>query len=203
MKLVIATNNKNKIIEIKNKFASIDGLKLIPLGEFPGAPEVVEDGDTFRENAHKKALETSKFTGYPSMADDSGLVVDALGGRPGIFSARYGGSSADDTGRNRKLLGEMKGVPTGLRSARFVCIIAIVVPGGGSYFAEGTCEGVIAETMSGEHGFGYDPIFYLPAIGKTMAELTLDEKNRISHRAKALDEAGKILMTLSGRQEAP
>jgi XTP/dITP diphosphohydrolase len=202
MKLVIATNNKNKIVEIKNKFASIDGLQLIPLAEFPGAPEVVEDGATFHENAHKKAQETSKFTGYPSMADDSGLVVDALGGRPGIFSARYGGESADDTERNRKLLAEMNGVPAGLRSARFVCVIAVMVPGGGSYFAEGTCEGVIAESMRGDRGFGYDPIFFLPAIGKTMAELTLDEKNRISHRAKALEEARKILMTLSGRRES-
>jgi XTP/dITP diphosphohydrolase len=198
MKLVIATNNKNKIREIRNKFADIAGLELIPLDEFPGPPEVIEDGSSFRENAHKKALEIATYAGYPSMADDSGLVVDALDGRPGIFSARYGGESATDADRNRMILEEMRGIPAERRSARFICVIAIAFRDGRSYFAEGSCEGIIAETMRGRHGFGYDPIFYLPELGKTMAELPLHEKNRISHRAKALEAAKKILEELSG-----
>lgn len=199
MKLVIATNNRNKITEIRGKFASVASLELAPLDEFPGAPDVVEDGTSFRENAFKKAREIARFTGYPSMADDSGLVVDALDGRPGIFSARYGGPGASDTDRNQKILGEMKGVPAGRRSARFVCVIAIVFPDGRSWHAEASCEGAIAESMIGSHGFGYDPIFLLPDIGKTMAELPLDEKNRISHRAKALEKAREILESLSSQ----
>ena len=196
MKLVIATNNKNKIREIRDKFADIVGLELIPLNDFPGPPEVIEDGNSFRENAYKKALETANYTGYPSMADDSGLAVDALNGRPGIFSARYGGESATDTDRNRMILEEMRGISASERNARFICVIAIVFTDGRSFFAERTCEGVIAETMKGEHGFGYDPIFHLPELGKTMAELPLHEKNRISHRAKALEAMREILIKL-------
>jgi len=203
MKLVIATHNKDKIREIRNKFASVESLALVPLNEFPGAPEVVEDGATFLENARKKADAIAQFTGQPSMADDSGLVIDALDGRPGIYSARYGGPGATDLERNRKILDEMRDVPPGRRGARFVCVIAIALPGGRCLTAEGTCEGVIAESMCGEHGFGYDPIFFLPSLGKTMAELPLDEKNRISHRARALDRAREILMEMSSGREAP
>lgn len=193
MKLVIATNNRNKIREIKDKFADIAGLELVPLDEFPDPPEVIEDGSSFRENAFKKARDVASYTGSPSMADDSGLVVDALQGRPGIYSARYGGEFATDADRNRIILKEMRDVPVERRGARFICAIAIVFPDGRSFFAEGYCEGVIAETMKGAHGFGYDPIFYLPEHGKTMSELPLHEKNRISHRAKALESAREIL----------
>ena len=197
MKLVIATNNRNKIREIKDKFADISGLELVPLNDFPDPPEVIEDGSSFRENAYKKASEIASYTGSPSMADDSGLAVDALQGRPGIYSARYGGESANDAERNRMILEEMRGIPIERRGARFICVIAIVFPDGRSFFAEGSCEGVIAETMKGSHGFGYDPIFYLPGHGRTMAELPLNEKNRISHRAKALDAAREILEKLA------
>jgi XTP/dITP diphosphohydrolase len=196
MKLVIATNNRNKIREIKDKFADISGLELVPLNDFPDPPLVIEDGSSFRENAYKKAREIASYAGTPSMADDSGLAVDALQGRPGIYSARYGGESANDAERNRMILEEMRGVPVERRGARFICVIAIVFPDGRSFFAEGSCEGVIAETMKGSHGFGYDPIFYLPGHGKTMAELPLNEKNRISHRAKALEAAREILIKL-------
>jgi XTP/dITP diphosphohydrolase len=196
MKLVIATNNLNKIREIRDKFADISGLELVPLNDFPDPPEVIEDGDSFKENAHKKASEIASYTGSPAMADDSGLAVDALDGRPGIYSARYGGESATDEDRNRKILEEMRGIPGEMRGARFICVISIVFPDGRTFFAEGSCEGVIAETMKGGQGFGYDPIFYLPEHGKTMAELPLHEKNRISHRAKALEAAREILMKL-------
>ncbi|OHD65746.1 MAG: non-canonical purine NTP pyrophosphatase, RdgB/HAM1 family [Spirochaetes bacterium RBG_13_51_14] len=196
MKLVIATHNIGKIREIRNKFADIPGLELVPLSDFPDAPEVIENGKTFKENAHRKAREAARFTGLPAMADDSGLVVDALGGRPGVRSARYGQLSAADADRNRMILDELRDVPADRRTTRFVCVISIQFPDGGGYFAEGACEGIIAESMRGSHGFGYDPIFYLPDVKKTMAELTMEEKNRISHRAKALDAMRKILIKL-------
>ncbi len=196
IRLVIATGNRNKIREIQDKFSGIEGLALVPLSDYPDPPEVIEDGTTFLENAGKKAAEIAAFAGLPAMADDSGLVVDALGGRPGIRSARYGGESADDTVRNRKILEEMSGVPFERRTARFVCVIAVVFPDGRNFFTEGTCEGVITESMKGSHGFGYDPIFFLPDRGSTMAELPLDEKNKISHRAKALEAMKDILIKL-------
>jgi XTP/dITP diphosphohydrolase len=195
-KLVIATGNKNIIREIQDKFSGIEGLELVPLTEFPDPPEVIEDGETFLENALKKAAAIAAHTGLPAMADDSGLVVDALGGRPGVLSARYGGASADDTAKNRMILEEMKGVHAGKRTARFVCVIAVVFPGGKSFSAEGTCEGAITEAVKGTHGFGYDPIFFLPDRGKTMAELPLEEKNKISHRARALEAMKEILIKL-------
>ncbi len=195
-KLVIATGNKNKIREIQDKFSAIVGLDPIPLSDFPDPPEVVEDGDTFLENALKKAASIAAYTGLPAMADDSGLVVDALNGRPGVLSARYGGASSDDTAKNRMILEEMRGVPADKRTARFVCVIALAFPGGRSFYAEGTCEGTITQTMAGSYGFGYDPIFFLPDRGKTMAELPLEEKNKISHRAKALEAMRDILMKL-------
>lgn len=194
LRLVIATGNRNKVREIQDKFSAIEGLTLVPLSDFPDPPEVIEDGATFLENAMKKAGGIAAFTGLPSMADDSGLVVDALGGRPGVLSARYGGPSADDADRNRMILEEMRGIPAERRAARFVCVIAVVFPDGTTFSAEGTCEGVIAETMRGSHGFGYDPIFFLPDRGKAMAELPLDEKNRISHRARALEKMREILI---------
>jgi XTP/dITP diphosphohydrolase len=197
MKIVLATANKNKLIEIRNKLKGIQGIELASLDEFAGSPEVVEDGATFLDNALKKAYEISRFTGLAAMADDSGLVVDALDGRPGVYSARYGGDGFTDEDRNRLLLEEMRTVPPEKRSARFVCVIAVVMPDGRSFSAEGRCEGVIAEKPSGSKGFGYDPVFYLPESGQTMAELTLDEKNRISHRARALDSAREILLKLN------
>ncbi|HNW27721.1 MAG TPA: XTP/dITP diphosphatase [Spirochaetota bacterium] len=197
LRLVIATGNRNKIREIQEKFSSIEGLTLVPLSDFPDPPEVIEDGATFLENAMKKAAQIAAFTGLPSMADDSGLVVDALEGRPGVLSARYGGESADDTAKNRMILEEMRGVPAGHRAARFICVIAVVFPDGRNFSAEGTCEGMIAESVKGSHGFGYDPIFFLPDRGKTMAELPLEVKNRISHRARALEAMREILRNVN------
>jgi len=196
LRLVIATGNRNKIREIQDKFSAMKGLTLVPLSDFTDPPEVIEDGATFLENARKKAAEIAAFTGLPSMADDSGLVIDALDGRPGVLSARYGGASADDTAKNRMILDEMRGVPAERRAARFVCVIAVVFPDGKTLSAEGICEGTIAESLKGSHGFGYDPIFFLPDRGKTMAELPLEVKNRISHRAKALEAMREILMKI-------
>jgi XTP/dITP diphosphohydrolase len=196
MKIVIATANKNKIYEIRHKFSGIRGLDLIPLGDFKDPPIVIEDGDTFHENARKKAWAIASFTGLTSMADDSGLEINAMGGRPGVRSARFGGEGTSDTDRNKMILEEMRSVPGDKRGARFMCVIAIALPGGECHFAVGTCEGMIADSMKGEHGFGYDPIFYLPKIGKTMAELNLEEKNKISHRAIALDGARELLLSL-------
>ncbi|MCP4138590.1 MAG: XTP/dITP diphosphatase [bacterium] len=194
MKLVIATKNKNKIIEIQNKFAGVEGLELISLNGFENVPDVEENGATFEENALKKAREISQFTNMPVLADDSGIVVDALDGRPGIYSARYGQPEAvTDEDRNRLLLKEMDGVKEEGRTARFVCVIAIAHPGGEEKIARGECEGIIAASLKGDHGFGYDPIFFLPEYGKTMAEIPLEEKNKISHRARALDKAKDLL----------
>lgn len=197
MKLVIATGNRNKILEIKEKFSKAEHLEIIPLSEFNGIPEIVEDADTFSGNAMKKARVIRDFTGLPSMADDSGLVIDALDGEPGVYSARYGGGELDDRGRYLLVLQKMKGVPAEKRSARFVCSIAIAMPDGREFLTEGVCEGEIAEAPCGENGFGYDPIFNLPEHGKTMAEITLDIKNRISHRGKALDLASVIIKELA------
>jgi len=197
MKLVIATKNKNKIAEIKHKFSSVSGLKLLDLSAFKDMPDIDETGSTFLENAVLKARAVCDHTGMPSMADDSGLVVDALGGRPGVLSARYGGPGLTDSGRNELLLGEMRDVPDSTRTARFVCSIAVCLPDGRLFDAEGRCEGTITRQPSGDHGFGYDPVFYVASRGCTMAEIPLEEKNTISHRAIALEKTALILKGLS------
>jgi len=195
MKLVLATRNQNKIREITDKFAEMKNILPLSLDEFNGAPEVEEDGETFAENALKKAREISQFTGLPVLADDSGLAVDALGGRPGVYSARYGGEGISDTERNMKLLEEMRDIVIG-RTAHFICVIALVFPDGSEYTAEGRCSGEIITEMRGSGGFGYDPIFFLHKHNKTMAQLPLETKNTISHRALALDKAAEILNDL-------
>lgn len=197
MKLVIATGNKNKIHEIKAKFSMADHLEIIPLTEFQGVPEIIEDQDTFSGNAMKKARAIRDFTGLPSMADDSGLEVDSLNGEPGVYSARYGGQGLTDIERYLLLLEKLRDVPEEKRRARFVCSIAIALPDGREFAAEGSCEGVIARVPSGENGFGYDPVFFLPEFGKTMAEITLETKNSISHRGRALDIASVIIKELA------
>jgi XTP/dITP diphosphohydrolase len=202
LKLVVATNNRNKFFEINEKMAGIGGLELIPLSAFATAPEVREDRDTFEGNAGKKALEISAHTGLPALADDSGLAVDALGGRPGVFSARYGGPGKTDRERCLLLLDELNGIEDAKRSARFVCVIAIAFPDGEIHMARGECEGIIAHEPKGEMGFGYDPVFYLPGMHKTMAEIPMGEKNKISHRARALDGAREILKSIMERQDA-
>jgi XTP/dITP diphosphohydrolase len=161
-------------IEIKN------------LNDFGPIPEVEEDGETFDDNAYKKASFAARVLGFPALADDSGLVVDALDGRPGVYSARYGGADATDEARCEKLLAELKGVAN--RNAAFECVISIAVPTGQALTYEGRCEGVIAQAPDGRNGFGYDPLFYYPPLGKTFAQLSGDEKNRVSHRGRALME---------------
>lgn len=193
----MATRNRNKIREIRDKFSGLTGIELLSLDDVAPIPDVEEDGATFEENALKKARETARLTGIPAMADDSGLEVDALGGEPGIYSARYGGEGATDLDRNRLVLEKMQGIPDGKRTARFICVIAIVIPGGEERLARGTCEGEISREMRGDHGFGYDPVFYLPDRGATMAEIPLIEKNIISHRARALENAAEILASLA------
>ncbi len=200
MKLVVATRNKGKLKEIHQKFSSIPDIALISIDDiekqFGQIPDIIEDGSTFAENALKKAREISRITNLPAMADDSGLVVDALGGEPGVYSARYAGESATDEERNALILQKMKDNRTGKRDARFVCTIALVIPHKGEYLAEGVCEGEIAQEPRGSHGFGYDPIFYLPHYRATMAELPLEIKNTLSHRARALEKAAAILQSL-------
>lgn len=192
MKLVLATQNKHKLQEIR-QILKQPGLQLLSLADFSLEADIKEDGKTFRENAYLKASQVARLTGEIAMADDSGLEVDALGGAPGVYSARYAGEDATDEQNNRYLLKQLHGIPPDKRQGRFVCVIAIVTPEGESFYTEGTCEGLIAKQPKGTHGFGYDPLFIIPKYNKTLAELGPKIKNRISHRAQALDKAGKII----------
>lgn len=195
MKLVLATNNKGKVREMSEILAPYE-IEVISLDAFLNIGDIEEDGDTFRENAVKKASITCERTGLMSLADDSGLEVDHLGGAPGIHSARFAGEEKNDEANNTKLLHLLAEVPAERRTARFRCVVAVAVPGGWVYTAEGTCEGVIAGEPRGDGGFGYDPLFYLPEYGKTFAELDPGTKNKISHRAHALAGALDILSEL-------
>jgi XTP/dITP diphosphohydrolase len=185
MILVLATRNKGKVREIGSSLA-IPSLTFQSLNDFPDLPEVIEDGSTFLENALKKARTISNSLNVPVLADDSGLVVDVLQGAPGIFSARFAGPKARDQENNEKLIDLLKRVPEEKRTARFVCVLVFYDPSGQWVQTEGICEGLIAEAPRGDQGFGYDPVFYLPEFQKTMAQLPLETKNQISHRAKAM-----------------
>jgi XTP/dITP diphosphohydrolase len=188
-KLVVATKNEGKAREVAQILADLP-LDVVSLADYPDAPEVEETGSTFIENATIKAVAYAAFTGELTLADDSGLEVDALNGAPGVFSSRFAPTTPE---RNAKLLDLMRDVPDGKRAARFRCAIAVATPQRDVWVTEGTVEGVIAREEKGTHGFGYDPVFYLPNLGKHMAELTPSEKNAISHRGKALSEARKLL----------
>ncbi len=192
-KLVVATRNAGKLREIRAILAPLS-LEILSLGDFPEIPDVVEDGATFRENAMKKAKDAARRTGERAVGDDSGLIIDALQGRPGVYSSRYAGEKASDEDRCRKVLAEMAAVPDGSRQAAFVCVIALAEPGGETEVVEGECRGEIAFSLRGSEGFGYDPIFFLPEYGKTMAEVPLQLKNRISHRGKALEKLKALLL---------
>lgn len=183
--LVVATRNKNKLKEFKEILQGID-IEIRSLDDFGPIPEAVEDGSTFDENAYKKALHTAKVLGLPAIADDSGLVVEALNGQPGVYSARYAGENASDEKNCVKLLSELKGIQN--RKAHFECVISIAVPSGPALTYEGRCEGVIIDEKRGKNGFGYDPVFLYEEFGKTFAELDSDIKNTVSHRGKALTE---------------
>lgn len=184
-KLLVATRNRGKVKEIK---AFLDGLvgEVFCAADISDLPETREDGVTFAENALKKAREACQATGLPVLADDSGLVVDGLGGRPGVYSARFAGPDADDAANNRQLLQEIAMIPAAGRKAAFVCCMAYVTPDGTEQLFEGKVKGTIIDQPRGEHGFGYDPLFLVDGYQQTMAELPLDEKNRISHRGQAL-----------------
>ena len=183
LRIALATANRAKVAEISHILCDT-GIELIALPELAIGKLPPEDGKSFEENALIKARFVCRASGLVTIADDSGLEVDALGGRPGIYSARYaGGSSLRGC---KRLLKELEGVPEQRRTARFRCVIALVTPKGLEKTFEGVLEGRIATTMHGTHGFGYDPLFYLPHIGKTLAELPPEEKNLISHRARAL-----------------
>jgi XTP/dITP diphosphohydrolase len=192
MELVLATGNRDKQQEMKALLQDL-GLTIRTLDEFPAAPVVVEDGETCQANAGKKAREIAQFTGALTLADDTGLEVDALGGRPGVFAARYAGAHATYADNCRKLLDELTGVPADQRGARFLTVVAIADPVSSVEFVEGVLRGRIADHCSGGHGFGYDPVFLVPELEKTLAELTLDQKNRISHRGQALAKAKDVL----------
>ncbi|MFZ5449527.1 MAG: XTP/dITP diphosphatase [Thermodesulfobacteriota bacterium] len=188
--LVIATRNPGKVREFQELLADT-GVSLLNLADFPELPEIPEEGATFADNAGAKAQMVARLTGLPALADDSGLAVDALNGAPGVFSARYAQDLTaplppTDADNWRKLLAEMQDVPWEKRTARFVCEIALALPDGRLWRAHGECEGVIAKSPSGDHGFGYDPVFWVPEYGATMAQLGPAVKNRISHRARAL-----------------
>jgi len=181
--IVLATNNNKKVEEFQNILKAYN-IELKCVSDFGRLPEPVEDGDTFDENAYKKALHYAKVLGLPTIADDSGLVVEALNGEPGVYSARYAGENATDEQNCFKLLNKMKGITN--RKAAFQCVLSIAVPSGPALTYEGNCQGIITETMQGGGGFGYDPLFFYPELGKTFAEMTAEEKNKISHRGKAL-----------------
>ncbi|MBL0732492.1 MAG: XTP/dITP diphosphatase [Desulfosarcina sp.] len=193
--IVIASRNKGKILEISDLLKEFPVI-LKTLDDFGPIPEVEEDGSTFEENAYKKASFTAKILGLPTLADDSGIVVEALGGAPGIYSARYGGADATDEDRCVKLMKELEGKEN--RKAAFECVISIAVPTGAALTYEARCEGLITERPSGINGFGYDPIFYYPPFDKTFAEITRADKSHVSHRGKALrevrDEFDKVLI---------
>jgi len=192
---VLATRNPDKREELAALLGDL-GIKIRSLADFPDAPEVVEDGDTCRANAVKKAVAIARHTGLPAVADDTGLEVEALGGRPGVHAARYAGERATYEDNWRKLIRELDGVPRQRRRARFITVAAVAMPSGKVEVAEGMLEGVIAEAPAGTQGFGYDPIFVVPQLGKTLAQLAPGEKNRISHRARAFSKVREILLKL-------
>ena len=200
--LVIATRNKGKTLEIKELLKGFP-VEIKNLDDFGPIPHLEEDGDTFDENAYKKASFAARILGLPALADDSGLIVEALDGAPGIHSARYAGEDATDEQRYFKLLDDMKGKSN--RNAAFECVISIAVPAGPALTYEARCGGLIATEPAGSNGFGYDPVFFYTPLNKTFAQITREEKNRISHRGKALaelkSEFDKVLIWI--RQHMP
>jgi len=190
--LFVATRNRGKLKEFH---ALLNGVvdRVVSPFDVPDFPEVIEDGATFRANAVKKAQAAAAFTGLPALADDSGLEVDALQGRPGVLSARFAGEGAGDADNNAKLLNELAHVPDGRRAAAFRCVLALCLPGGGCSTFDGELGGEILRAPRGTEGFGYDPLFLVPEYGMTLAELPLDVKNRLSHRGRALERLKDFL----------
>ena len=194
--LVLATRNRHKVIELVALLRDL-GITIRSLDEFPDAPDVVEDGATCEANAIKKARAIAEFTGLPAVADDTGLEVDALGGRPGVYAARYAGEDATYDDNCRKLLRELTGVPRERRTARFLTVATLALPSGEVRVAQGILDGTIAEEASGTVGFGYDPVFFVSELGKTLAQISADQKNTISHRAKAFTQVKYLLRKMN------
>ena len=195
-KLLLATNNAGKVKEYRSLLQGIP-FELVTPKEMGNTMDVAETGATYRENARLKACSLAAQSGLLTLADDSGIEVDALNGEPGVVSARYAGENASNAERVDHLLSELKDVPKEKRTARFYCLIAIAQPNGTVQFCDGECKGTIAFKPSGERGFGYDPIFYLPEWGKTMAELPVEVKNQISHRGTAAQKAKLLLQKMA------
>jgi len=194
-KIIIATGNKGKAKEFETLFSPL-GYEVLTLHDLEGATDVEETGSTFEENAILKAEALCQQFNTMVIADDSGLMIDALEGRPGVYSARYAGEEKNDDANIDKVLEELKNVPEENRTARFYCALAVAIPGEDTMTVSGTVEGRIANGRQGENGFGYDPIFYVPDLGKMMAELKPEEKNAISHRANALKKLKELLPKL-------
>jgi XTP/dITP diphosphohydrolase len=191
-RLVLATLNPGKVPELTALLAGVP-FEVMALAAFPGATLPEESADSYRDNALLKARAVARAQGVWALGDDSGLEVDALGGAPGVRSARYGGPGLDDRGRCRHLLAALAGVPAEQRTARFRCVVALVDPAGREHLTEGVVEGLIAEAPRGTHGFGYDPVFYYPPRGRTFAELAPEEKLRVDHRGRAVRAARRFL----------
>lgn len=194
--ILIATQNENKRKEISEILRNVEGIRLRGLEDFPFLPLLEEDGNTYRENAIKKATTLAKACNTWAMADDSGLEIDVLNGLPGIHSSRYAGPDATDEENIRKVLQELAGVPWEKRTARFMCSIALASPDHLFFVVEGSCNGYITEEPRGRNGFGYDPIFYIPEYRQTLAEMDTLTKNKISHRARALERFKEQIIPL-------
>lgn len=195
LEIILATRNRDKIKEIKKILQGVR-VKIFTLDKYPHVPEIEEDGITIRDNAIKKAKTIATFTGKMALADDSGLEVKTLHGAPGIYSSRFAGPGCSYSDNNKKLLRLLKNVPLKKRQAQFKCVMALVNPSGRVKTTEGICKGYIGFEIKGKHGFGYDPVFVVPKYGKTFAELGLRIKNKISHRAIALQRMKKIIQQL-------
>lgn len=198
--LLLATRNLEKARELSDLLDRA-GFRVTSLRDYPEAPHVVEDGTTFEENAVKKALAIARWSGRLTLADDSGLEVDALDGRPGVHSARYAGSNASDAENNQRLLKELSLAESRERSARYVCCLVLADASGVQEIICETCEGEIAETPQGSEGFGYDPLFYFLEFGTTFGNITLEEKQRVSHRGKALRKAVEVIQRFVSGEE--
>lgn len=192
MQIVLATNNKDKVREIKQLLDDLP-VTILTADDFQDFPDIEETGATLVENARLKANGIAKFTGHPALADDSGLEIDALDGAPGVYSSRYAGENVTYEDNNRKVLAELAGVPVAKRTARFRCVIAIDWGNGATDTCEGKCDGFITEDVIGHEGFGYDPIFYYPPLDKRFSEMTVAEKNSVSHRGLALEAAKGLI----------
>lgn len=193
--LVLATRNRHKGEELSALLSDLQ-FRIRTLAEFPAAPEVEEDGATCRDNAVKKAVAIAQATGLPAVADDTGLEVEALGGRPGVHAARYAGEGATYADNCRKLLRELEGLASDRRTATFLTVAALALPDGTVEVTEGRLRGRITTSPEGTQGFGYDPVFFVPALGRTLAQLSPEEKNKISHRAEAFRKMKDVLSRL-------